>query len=135
MVRLFQCWGIALFVGAIGLVITVRLAPTTAPGRHVSEFDQAVRISLPWIIASLLMAVLAGALYRDRSKPLQRLLGVLLMPVLLTLAGTAAGYVEGATFIAVVTHLVTGGLGAVLGLGLANLMSGKGQKERLPGYW
>lgn len=129
MVRLLRCWGVALFVGIIGLGIMSQVAPEAPPGRRPSEFDQTLRILLPWVIVTLLMTVIAGALYRDRAAPGRRLAGILLVPVFVTLViAVIWSPWHGGTLMC----LVAGALGSVLGLNLANLM---GEKEHFSGYW
>jgi hypothetical protein len=132
MIRLLRCWGVALFLGAIGLGITAGLVPDVPPGRQLSEFDRTLHILLPWIIVTLLMTVVAGALYRDRADPGRRLAGILLVPLLMTLGMAATGFPAAAGHTAAMMYLVAGVLGSALGLNLANLMS---EKEHFSGYW
>jgi hypothetical protein len=132
MIRMLRCWGVALFVGVIGLGITADLTPDIPPGRQLSELDLTLRILLPWILVTLVMAVAAGALYRQRGEPRRRLAGILLVPVLMTLVVAVAGFPGAAGHAAATMYVVAGALGSVLGLSLANLMD---EKEHFSGYW
>jgi hypothetical protein len=109
-----------------------QLAPEAAPGRRPSEFDQTLRILLPWVIVTLLMTVAAGALYRSRAEPGRRLTGMLLVPLLMTLGIALIGFPGEGGHAAAMMYLVAGALGSVLGLNLAGLMS---EKEHFSGYW
>ena len=132
MIRLLRCWGIDLFVGLIGLGITAHLTPQVAPGRHIPELDQTLRILLPWTIITLVMTVIAGALYRERSEPSRRLIAILLVPLLMTLIVAITGFPGEGGFVWRVVYLLAGLLGTVLGLSLANQMS---EEKPFPGYW
>jgi hypothetical protein len=132
---MLRCWGVALFVGIIGLGIMSQLTPEMAPGRRPTELDQTLRVLLPWVVITLLMTIVAGALYRDRAAPGRRLAGILLIPLLVTLIIAVAGSPGDGGWsgpAATVMYLVAGGLGSALGLSLANLMS---EKEYFSEYW
>ena len=124
---LLRCWIGAAVVWAVGIGATTPLRAKVA-AEAFSDFD--VRSHLPWLVISVLMALVAGGLYQGASRS-GLPAAILPVPVLASVLGAAAGF-GGGTFTAAVLYVVEGLFGAVIGLLVTKL-----SKERDPsdGYW
>jgi uncharacterized membrane protein YidH (DUF202 family) len=123
MLSLLRAWGGALFVLIVGAIAMVRLTPRVTPGESIPVSDQAFRIHLPWLVISVLMVAVAGALHWQPSTMRRRLLATLPVPALAVLAGAAVG-VSGATSpLVALVYLGEGVLGVALGLLITSLFA------------
>jgi hypothetical protein len=125
MARLCAAWGAALLVWLVGFAVVARLMPPIAPGDHISDFDKTVRLHVPWIVISTLMALVAGALYTDRSRLVRRWSAIFLVPALATLAGLVAGLAGRTAVPGAFLYLAEGVAGVLIGTVLTNLMTAK----------
>jgi hypothetical protein len=132
MIRLLRAWGVAFFVWLVGAAITAGIAPTPRPGASIDGLSQLLRVHLPWIILSLVMALAAGALYRERDGAVRRAVAILGMPLLATVIGAVAGFSGATTLAAAGLYLIEGVFGAALGLLVANSF---GEREQAVSYW
>jgi Na+/H+-dicarboxylate symporter len=123
MARLCAAWAAALLVWLAGFAVAARLMPPIAPGDHISDFDKTVRLHVPWVVISTLMALVAGLLYADRSRPIRRWSAILLVPGLATLGGFAAGLAGRTAGPGALLYLFEGMVGVLIGTVLANLLS------------
>jgi hypothetical protein len=130
--NLVRSWAAAILIWIAGLALMARIVPNTAQGQDIAQYDQLVRIHIPWIIVSVGMTVGAGAFHRDRLPVARRLLALLLVPALATGAGSAAGLAGQTSAVATALYVGEGVLGAVAGLLLANLFS---EREAASSYW
>ncbi|GGQ15812.1 hypothetical protein BKA00_006682 [Actinomadura coerulea] len=134
MVRVLGAWGAALAVWLLGFSIVARLAAGAGGGGEpLSDLDRILRLDLPWILVSVSMVVVAGAVQRDRTRRARWLASVLAVPLLALLAGVAAPVGGDADALSAVLYVAEGVAGAAGGLALAALF-GAGREE-LGGYW
>jgi hypothetical protein len=125
---LLRCWGAAVMVWLVGIGATTPLRAKVS-AEALSDFD--LRSHLPWVVISVLMALVSGGLYRGRSGGARRLLAVLPVPVIAAVVGAVAGF-GGDTFTASVLYVVEGVFAAGMGLFVASRSNESGSAE---GYW
>ena len=134
MVRMLGAWGAALIVWLLGFLIVARLAAGAGGGGEpLSDLDRIVRLDLPWILVSVSMVVVAGAVQRDRARRVRWLASVLAVPLLAVLAGVAAPVGGGTDALSAVLYVAEGVAGTAGGLALAALVGV--DREELGGYW
>ncbi|MES9543169.1 MULTISPECIES: hypothetical protein [unclassified Actinomadura] len=133
MVRLVGAWGASLFVWLLGFAAVARLASGAPGGEPFTDVDRILRLDLPWILISMTMVVMAGAVQRDRSNQARWLASVLPMPLVVTLAGIAAPIGGSGDTLSAVLYVAEGAAGAAAGLALAVVISVK--NDGLGGYW
>ncbi|MFA1545087.1 hypothetical protein [Actinomadura chokoriensis] len=133
MARMLGAWGAALFVWLLGFAVVARLAGGADGGEPLTDLDRLVRLDLPWVLISLSMVVVAGAVQRDRSEQARWLAGVLAVPVLVTAAGTAAPVGGGGDTVSFLLYVAEGVAGAAMGLVVAAFISVR--NEERGGYW
>jgi hypothetical protein len=113
--RLAQTWGLALFLGTVGLSIIVALMPEPPAGRHLANSEVIMHLHLPWTLIGAVMALTSGLLWRER----WTWAGVLSMPLLL---GIVAAAIDVPGEASTVLFLVEGTFGAVLGWIVAEVL-------------
>ncbi|MGC4959571.1 hypothetical protein ACLQ2P_40780 [Actinomadura citrea] len=134
MLRMLGAWGAALTVWLLGFSIVARLAAGAAGGGEpFSDLDRIVRLDLPWMLISVSMVVVAGAVQRDRTRRVRWLASVLPVPLLAALAGLAAPAAGDSGALSAVLYVAEWAAGTAGGLTLASLVSVR--REELGGYW
>jgi hypothetical protein len=113
--RLVQIWGLALFLGAVGLSVIATLMPEPPDGRHLTNLEVILHLHLPWTVISAVMALTSGLLWQDRWTGV----GVLWVPITLTVIGAMVDVPGEAS---TVLFLVEGVFGAVLGWIVAEVL-------------
>lgn len=108
-------WLAAAIIAALALVTVSALAPAD-DGRPVDEYAQVVRIHLPWLLFSVLMAFVGGYYVRARLTGWWCLVGALPVPLLATFAATRLGVPAAQSVVAIVLRLIEALLGVALGL-------------------
>ena len=133
MIRLLGAWAAALAVWLVGFAIVARLASGAPGGGAPSGLDRVVRVDLPWVLISISMVVVAGAVQRDRTRPVRWFAGILLIPVLAIVLGMAAPIGGDGDSLSAVLYLAEGVAGVAVGSAGAAVLSVK--TEERGGYW
>jgi len=125
-------WLAAMVVAAIALAAMKGLAPK-ADGRPLDEYAQVLRVHLPWLLCSVLVAFVAGFYVRDRPRGWWRLAGGLPIPMLATFVNIDLGIQAGQSVLAIGLRLIEALLGVALGLFLVDRFSDDSRAGRGPG--
>jgi hypothetical protein len=128
---LLSGWLAAVIVAALALAAMKGLAPMD--GRPFDEYAQVLRVHLPWLLSSVLMAFVAGFYVRDRSGGWWRLGAGLPIPMLAAFAGTQLGIQTAQSVLAVGLRLIEALLGVALGLFLIDRFGDGSRTGRIPG--
>ena len=97
------------------------------------EYAQVLRVHLPWLLLSVLMAFVAAYYVRHQMKGWGRLGASIPVPVLATLVSVKLGMQAAESVLAIVLHLIEALLGVALGLFLVNLFGDDSTAGRVPG--
>ncbi|MBO0880152.1 MAG: hypothetical protein J2P17_07310 [Mycobacterium sp.] len=132
MVRLLSAWAAATVIWLVGFAVVAHFTPTGAPGEPPAGMDQVMRLHLPWVVIATLMSFAAGVVHRDTTQPVRRMLAVLVVPAVATLAGVVGGIAGQSSAATVLLYVAEGAMGVMAGLVLAKLTS---VKKAPSGYW
>jgi hypothetical protein len=125
-------WLAAVVIAAGALAAIKGLAP--APdGRPVDEYAQVLRVHLPWVLAGVLMAFVAGFYVRDRPRGRWRLAAGLPIPMVAAIVGTGLGIQPAHSALAFGLRLIESLLGVAVGLFLVDRFSDDSRPARTPG--
>jgi energy-converting hydrogenase Eha subunit A len=125
---LLRCWGGAVIVWLVGIGATIPLRAKVS-AEALSDLD--LRSHLPWVVISVLMALVSGGLCRNRSGRAMRLAAVLPVPIVAAVVGAVAGF-GGGTLTAAVLYVVEGLFSVVIGLFVTNMSNQHGPSGN---YW
>ncbi|MEO5877115.1 MAG: hypothetical protein ABIS86_17720 [Streptosporangiaceae bacterium] len=124
-VRLAQTWGLALFLGTVGLSAVAALMPEPPAGRHLTGLEVTLHVHLPWTVIAAVMGLTSGLLWREQ----WTWAGVLAMPLLL---GVVAAVVDVPGEASTVLFLLEGTFGALIGWIVAEVLGAVRDDDLMP---
>ncbi|MES9543175.1 hypothetical protein [Actinomadura sp. NPDC000600] len=116
---LYGAWSSAILVCAVGFGALIVLEPADTG----DDLDQVLRVHLPWVVANFLMGWAAGVYTRNALTGPPRILAVLAVPLVATVAGLAFAVPRTSSALGVVLHFIETLFGVAVGLAMARGLS------------
>jgi hypothetical protein len=120
---LLAAWLASGIVAIVAILALKVLAPEVERGAPVDEYAQVLRVHLPWLLSTLLMAFVAGGSFREGSGGLLRLLVAVPVPLIMAPVAVLTGARVAETAPAALLCVIESALGIVLGAFLAGVVA------------